>query len=53
VGITGTGDKESLDFLLGGREPQISWENLFLRLRKRGLTEKQFSLIIVDGNQAF
>jgi len=50
VGITETGDKEFLDFLLGGRESQISWENLLLRLKKRGLTEEQLSLITVDGN---
>jgi len=50
VGITDTGDKEFLDFLLGGRESQVSWENLLLRLRKRGLTDKELSLIIVDGN---
>jgi len=50
VGITKTGDKEFLDFLLGGRESQISWEKLLLRLRKRGLRDKQLSLITVDGN---
>jgi len=50
VGITETGDKEFLHFLLGGRESQISWENLLLRLKKRGLTDKQLSLITVDGN---
>jgi putative transposase len=50
VGITETGDKEFLDFLLGGRESQVSWENLLLRLRKRGLSDKQLSLITVDGN---
>lgn len=50
VGITETGDKEFLDFLLGGRESQVSWENLLLRLKKRGLTDKQLSLITVDGN---
>jgi putative transposase len=50
VGITGTGNKEFLDFLLGGRESQVSWENLLLRLKKRGLTDKQLSLITVDGN---
>jgi len=50
VGITETKDKEFLDFLLGGRESQISWENLLLRLKKRGLTEEQLSLITVDGN---
>jgi len=26
------------------------WENLLLRLKKRGLTDKQLSLITVDGN---
>ena len=50
MGITETGDKEFLDFLLGGRESQVSWENLLLRLKKRGLTDKQLSLITVDGN---
>jgi len=50
VGITETGDKEFLDFLLGGRESQVSWENLLLRLRKRGLTDKELSLVTVDGN---
>ena len=50
VGITETGDKEFLGFLLGGRESQVSWENLLLRLRNRGLSEKQLSLITVDGN---
>ncbi len=50
MGITETGDKEFLDFLLGGRESQVSWKNLLLRLKKRGLTDKQLSLITVDGN---
>jgi len=50
VGITDTGDKEFLDFLLGGRESQVSWENLLLRLKMQGLSEEQLSLITVDGN---
>jgi putative transposase len=50
VGITKTGEKEFLDFLLGGRESQVSWEKLLLRLRKRGLKDKQLSLMTVDGN---
>ncbi len=53
VGITETGEKEFLDFLLGGRESQVSWESLLLRLRKRGLTDKQLSLITADGNPGF
>jgi hypothetical protein len=27
-----------------------AWENVLLRLKKRGLTDKQLSLITVDGN---
>ena len=50
VGITETGSKEFLDFLLGGRESQVSWENLLLRLKSLGLSGKQLSLITVDGN---
>jgi len=50
VGISKIEDKEFLEFLLGGRESQVSWENLLLRVRKRGLTDKQLSLITVDGN---
>ena len=50
VGITEIRDKEFLDFLLGGRGSQVSWENLLLRIKKRGLTDKQLSLITVDGN---
>ena len=34
-----TGNKEFLDFLLRGRESQVSWENLLLRLEE--LLEKQ------------
>jgi putative transposase len=50
VGVTDTGEKEFLDFLLGGRECQISWEKLLLRIKRRGLKEEEPKLAIGDGN---
>ena len=50
VGVTDTGEKEFLDFLLGGRESQVSWEKLLLRLKKRGLREETLKLAVADGN---
>ena len=50
VGVTDTGEKEFLDFMLGGKECQLSWEKLLLRLKRRGLSEEKLKLVIVDGN---
>jgi len=50
VGVTDTGEKEFLDFMLGGKECQVSWEKLLLRLKRRGLSEEKLKLVIVDGN---
>ena len=41
VGVTDTGEKEFLDFMLGGKECQLSWEKLLLRLKRRGLSEEK------------
>ena len=50
VGVTEDGEKEFLDFMLGGKECQLSWEKLLLRLKRRGLSEEKLKLVIVDGN---
>ena len=36
--------------MLGGKECQVSWEKLLLRLKRRGLSEEKLKLVIVDGN---
>jgi len=38
VGITETGNKEFLDFLLGGRESQVSWKSLYQNLAPKAVT---------------
>jgi len=50
VGVTEDGEKEFLNFMLGGKECQVSWEKLLLRLKRRGLSEEKLKLVIVDGN---
>jgi len=50
VGVTEQGEKEFLEFMLGGRESQVSWEKLILRLKKRGLREDNLKLVTIDGN---
>ncbi|MFQ6067311.1 MAG: IS256 family transposase, partial [bacterium] len=50
VGVTDTGEKEFLDFLLGGRESQVSWEKPLLRIKKRRLNEEKLNLVVADGN---
>ncbi len=48
IGITASGKREFLGFILGGRESRVSWEDFLLHLKRRGLSEP--SLIVLDGN---
>jgi len=48
IGITESGRREFLGFILGGRESTKSWEDFLLHLRRRGLGDP--SLIVLDGN---
>lgn len=46
VGVTESGEKEFLGFLLGGRESRLSWENALLSLVKRGPHPRTVKLIV-------
>ena len=48
IGITESGRREFLGFILGGRESTRSWEDFLLHLKGRGITSP--SLIVLDGN---
>ena len=50
IGITETGTKIFLGFILGGKESTTSWESLLLMLKQRGLSKDTLKLVTVDGN---
>ena len=49
LGITPEGKKEVIDFTIVPGESQEAWERFLTDLYRRGLTEKELEMIVVDG----
>ncbi len=50
LGISNKGEKEILDFIMVTREKEITYDELILRMIKRGLDPKKVKLVLGDGN---
>jgi len=50
-GITVSGKREIIDFMVTSAESEVKWEGFLSRLYERGLKGEILSLIVTDGNK--